>query len=471
MAISLTRDIAHTRTMCPTFTEMLDPSRIDPDLRRRAIAAKNTDPLDPVNFFNITWKDEADEVQHFVLPEALTGVAAPIVCLYGKEFPTGSHKVGATYSTLVEQLVTGAVEPGRHVTVWPSTGNYGIGGAWVGGRMGFESVVVLPAEMSTERFERIQAYGGRIIATPGGESNVKEIYDKCKELTAGNPTLVRVMNQFEALSNYRFHSYVTGGSAAELAETLMTRGIGKGRVAAFVSAMGSAGTIGAGDTLKERWPDCRIIGLEPIQCPTLYQNGYGNHDIQGIGDKHATWIHNVLNMDAIMCLDDLSCKLGLQLLVETAGQELLRSAGIMAEQATYLRSYIGISGICNILGAIKTAKYFGFNKDDLIITVCTDSIDRYHSVLARLTKEHGAMDHHEAACRLKRIFHGQGLDWIEEGTMVNRERWHNIKYYTWVEQQGKSITELDAQRSQAWWQEQRSLVTETDRRIATWRQM
>jgi len=447
----------------PTFEEMLHPQTIAPDIRRRALAAREADPLDPINLFNITWRDPQGRIYYHVLPKELTGVAAPIVVLYSKDFPTGSHKVGAAYSVLIEKQLFGEVDPYVHTLVWPSTGNYGIGGAWVGCRMGFKSVVVLPEGMSQERFRQIESYGATVIKTPGCESNVKEIYDKTWELRQ-DPN-VRVLNQFEVMGNYRFHYYVTGNTIVELAAELATQGIGNGRVAAFVSAMGSAGTIAAGDRLKQVWPEHKIVGLEPIQCPTLYSNGYGSHDIQGIGDKHATWIHNVLNMDAIMCLDDVECKKGLQLLTEEAGWRAMRCYGVPEASVQTMATIFGISGVCNVLGAIKTAKFYGFGPRDLIVTICTDAIDRYHSVMADLTQRYGPMDDTEAAVRLVSIFHSQKTDWIREGTREARRQWHNLKYYTWVEQQGKTVAELDAQLDPAWWVQHQEMVGEIDRRL------
>lgn len=298
---------------------------------------------------------------------------------------------------------------------------------------------------------------------------MKEIYDKCHELTAKDPSLIRVMNQFEQFGNYRFHAYVTGNSVAELARSLGEQGVGSGKAAAYVSSMGSAGTIAAGDTLKEIWPDHKIVGLEPVQCPTLYCNGYGGHDIQGIGDKHVTWIHNVTNMDALICIDDVECKLGLQMLTEEQGKAALRAAGADGDAVEKLSQIVGISGVCNILGAIKTAKHFDFGPEDLVVTVCTDNIARYHSVMADLTAQHGPMDETVAANRLASIFHGQKLDWIQDGTPLARARWHNLKYFTWVEQQGKTVDELNAQRSQDYWRAKRAEVAQTDRLIDEYR--
>lgn len=448
----------------PTFEEMLHPLTIDPAVRRRAVAARTADPLDPINLYNISWRDlENGNLRYAVLPHALTGVEAEVVVLYGREFPTGAHKVGAAYSVLVELTLAGEVDPARHTVVWPSTGNYGIGGAWVGGRMGTRSIVVLPAGMSEERFQRIEHYGGTVIKTPGSESNVKEIYDKTWELRR-DPN-IRILNQFEVMGNYRFHYHVTGNSIVELAAELQQRGIGRGRVAAFCSAIGSAGTIAAGDRVKQVFPEAKTIGLEPIQCPTLYNNGYGAHEIQGIGDKHVTWIHNVQNMDAIMCIDDMECVRGLQLLAEEPGQRLLERLAVPAAEVQLLSGIFGISGVCNVLGAIKTARHYGLGKGEVIVTICTDAIDRYHSVLANLTRDQGPMTETVAAARLASIFHGCKTDWIKDGTPDVRRQWHNLKYYTWVEQQGKTVQELDAQLDPAWWLAHQGRVSEIDAAI------
>lgn len=451
----------------PTFEEMLHPHRIDPAIRARAAEARRNAPLDPINLFNITWRDSADRICYVVLPHGLTGIEADIVLLYAKDFPTGSHKVGAAYSVLLEKELFGEVDPAKHTLVWPSTGNYGIGGAWVGGRMGCKSIVVLPEGMSRERFELIESYGAQIIRTSGSESNVKEIYDKTKELRASDPN-IRILNQFEVMGNYRFHYHVTGNTLVELAAELKTQGIGQGRIDAFCSAMGSGGAIAAGDRLKQVFPGHLIVGLEPIQCPTLYNNGYGVHDIQGIGDKHVTWIHNVHNMDALMCIDDIASKKGLQLLSEEAGKRaLVERYGVDAALAEKMSTLFGISSICNILGAIKTAKQFGLGKGDVVATISTDALDRYHSVMDDMRARFGRLDEAAAVGRVEGVFHSATTDWVQIGTAENRTRWHNLKYYTWVEQQGKSVEELDAQRDPAWWLSHQALITEIDQRLLT----
>jgi cysteine synthase len=453
----------------PTFEEMLHPHKIASSVREQALDALKNDPLHPINLFNITWRNADNHVNYVLLPRELTGVKANIVVLYGREFPSGSHKVGAAYSVLLEKEMFGEVDPAVHTLVWPSTGNYGIGGAWVGGRMGCKSLVVLPEGMSRERFERIERYGASVIKTFGSESNVKEIYDETKRLRASDPN-IRILNQFEQMGNYRFHYHVTGNTIVELVAELKDAGIGQGKVAAFVWAMGSAGTNAAADRLKQLFPDCKHVGLEPIQCPTLYNNGYGSHDIQGIGDKHVTWIHNVLNMDALMCIDDVACKKGLQLLAEPLGREILvKRYGADEALIEKLGSLFGISGICHILGAIKTAKFYDLGEDEIVVTAATDSLDRYYSVMDEMAAHYGKLDEAAAVGRIEGVFHAASTDWVLEGTPAVRERWHNLKYYTWVEQQGKSVQELDAQRDPAWWIAHQQKVHEIDVRLSALR--
>ncbi|NUQ05272.1 MAG: pyridoxal-phosphate dependent enzyme [Anaerolineae bacterium] len=443
---------------------MLHPETIEPSVRAKALEAKSRDPLDPINLFNITWRDEHNKIYYVVLPHELTGVEAEIVVMYGRRFPSGSHKVGAAYSVLLEKEMFGEVDPSTHTLVWPSTGNYGIGGAWVGGRMGCKSIVVLPEGMSRERFQRIESYGASIIKTYGTESNVKEIYDETHRL-AKDPN-VRILNQFAEMGNYRFHYYVTGNTLIELTAELQQRGIGNGKIAGFAWAMGSGGTNAAADRIKQVFPDARNVALEPIQCPTLYNNGYGSHDIQGIGDKHVTWIHNVWNVDAVMCIDDMTCKKGLQMISEEVGREtLVKRFGADPAVVAQLGELFGISGICNMLGAIKTAKYYRLGRGEVIVTAAADSLDRYYSVMDEMRAHYGALDEAAACGRIEGVFHAATTDWVSAGTRESRERWHNLKYYTWVEQQGKTVQELDAQRDPEWWLGHQAKVQEIDARL------
>jgi cysteine synthase len=431
---------------------MRDPSLLTEVQRERARDARAR-PLDPLNLWNLSWKAEG-AVPHVVLPEALTGVRAPIVVLSGRRFPTGSHKVGPAYAILMEKQLEGACAPGEQTLVFPSTGNFGIGGAWVGPRMGYRSLVVLPEEMSVERFEKIKGYGAEVVATPGSESNVKEIYDEVRRLRATPEN--RILNQFEEFANYRFHFHCTAAAALEVVRGLSLR------AAAFVSAMGSAGTIAAGEAIRREFPGAAIVAVEPVQCPTLYDVGFGSHRIEGIGDKHVTWIHNVWATDLLVCVDDQECLEGLQLLEQ--GAETLIDEGVAAPVAQKLAGFFGVSGVCNVLAAIKAARHYGLGTSDALVTVATDGFDRYPSVVERLEREQGRMDAEVARRRLAAI-RRQRPDQVLEGTRAVRRRWHNQKYFTWVEQQGKRVAELRALEDPDFWRAQQERAHEIDKRV------
>lgn len=436
----------------PTYAEMRDPSLLPVELRGKARQARSR-PLDALNLWNIAWK-AGGTLTYTVLPELLTGVAAPIVVLSGRGFPTGSHKVGAAYAILAEKQLAGECRPGQHTLVFPSTGNFGIGGAWVGPRLGYRSVVVLPAEMSAERYRMIEGYGAEVVTTPGSESNVKEVYDKVRELR--QEPHVRVLNQFEEFANYRFHYHCTAAAVMELARALRLQ------MGAFVSAMGSAGTLAAGEGIKAQHPGAAIVAVEPVQCPTLYEVGFGAHRIEGIGDKHVTWIHNVWATDLLVCVDDQACLEGLQLLQE--GGETLEAEGITPELVQAWTGMFGVSGVANVLGAIKAARHYGLRPDQGVFTVATDGFDRYPSVLQRLNDDLGPMTREDARRRLS-IFTNQKLDYVLEGTRAVRRRWHNQKYFTWVEQQGRTPAELREQEDPAFWIAQQEKAGEVDRAI------
>jgi cysteine synthase len=452
-----------TTVLFPTFEELLHPDTVDAAIRERAAMVRVDAPLDPINLFNINWQrppspgergaggeGEKSQTNYFVMPHALTGVDAEIVVMVAKDFPTGSHKVGPAYSVMAEKFVSGEIEPGKHTLVFPSTGNYGIGGSWVGPRAGFRSLVILPAGMSRERFEKIEGYGATYTKTYGSESNVKEIYDECNRLTREHGDTMKIMNQFSEMGNYRFHWHVTGNTIVELEKELSAR-LGTRGISAYCSAMGSAGTIAAGDRLKQVFPHCKIVGLEPTQCPTLYNNGYGSHEIQGIGDKHVTWIHHVTNMDGLACVDDIECLRITHVFTRDVGVEtLVKRYGVSEADALAIKNIFGISGVCNLIGAIKTARHFSLGKRDVIVIPATDNNERYESVMQHWDTHHGL---NEAAVesRIGGILRHQKTDWFLDGTPDNRKRWHNLKYYTWVEQQGKTVEALDAQLSEDWW--------------------
>ncbi len=430
----------------PTFEEQKYPEKIDPRIKEKL---KNTGlwDINSYNLFRITWKNEPRKtgglygrVNFLELPKALTGVAARIVALVGKWFPTGAHKVGATFGCLVPRLVTGQFDPTSQKAVWPSTGNYCRGGAYNAELLSCESIAILPEGMSQERFEWLSEVAGEVIPTPGTESNVKEIFDKCWELKATRKNIM-IFNQFDEFGNHLWHYDVTGHAMQEVLEQIMRP---KDRYAGVTVTTGSAGTIGCGDYLKKLYPTSKIAAGEALQCPTLLNNGFGTHRIEGIGDKHVPWIHNIRNTDLVIAIDDNNVMGIIRLFNEPAGQDYLKEQGVPAGIIEQL-PVMGISSIGNMLQAIKFAKYFDLTERDIILTVFTDSMELYGSRLAELEAEFGPYEKLDAAIDYHKNLLAVTTDYMLELTYTEKKRIHHLKYYTWIEQQGKDVEELNAQ--------------------------
>ena len=452
----------------PTYAQMRNPELV-PDNIRNKLSNIGLWDLNPLNLFRITWKNEPvksgggyGEVNHLILPKSLTGVDAKIVVLIGKYFPTGAHKVGATFGPLVEKVITGRFDPTTQKALWPSTGNYCRGGAYDGYLLGCPSIAVLPEEMSQERFDWLEKVGAEVIRTPGGESNVKEIYDKVKQLQAERGDEIVVLNQFDEIGNALWHYAVTGPAMQEIFQSKFDD---KHNLRALFLTQGSAGTLGSGDYLKTKYPTIKVGAGEALQCPTLLYNGYGFHRIEGIGDKHVPWIHNMKNTDMVAAIDDEMVMNLLRLFNEDEGHQFLSENGISTEIIDMLDLF-GISSIANIVGAIKMAKYYEMNENDVVFTVATDSMEMYQSRLAethenigKYTATHAAVDYHS---RLLEI----GTDNLLETSYYDRKRMHNLKYFTWVEQQGKTVDELNAQwYDENYWTSQYAKVDKWDELI------
>ena len=430
----------------PTFKQMRDPSLIPDDVKQQLVGVGLWD-LDPINLFRISWHNEPTPtgggfggVNYFEIPPEISGVAARIIILEGKWFPTGAHKVGAAFGCLAPRLVTGQFNPVTQKAVWPSTGNYCRGGAYDSNLLGCESIAILPEGMSTERFSWLESVAGEIIKTPGSESNVKEIFDKCNELRASGEDLM-IFNQFDEFGNYLWHYSVTGPAMEEVINEVMGEG---DRFAGVMLTTGSAGTIASGDYLKQKFPGSKIAAGEAVQCPTMIYNGFGEHRIEGIGDKHIPWIHNVRNTDVAMGLDDEASVSLIRLFNDPAGRAYLADQGVSDDVIEKL-PLLGISGVGNMLMAIKFAKYYELTGNDVVVTVGTDSMEMYQSRLAELNAERGELTELDAVATYHRHLLGQGIDHVAELGYYDRKRIHNLKYYTWVEQQGKTYDEIQAQ--------------------------
>ncbi len=425
----------------PTMAEMKDPTLVPGKIKKKLESVGLWD-IDPLNLFRITWKNDHEtglynQGNWMEFPPELTGVDCRIIGLVGKWFPTGAHKVGAAYGCLVPRLITGAFDPTTQKAVWPSTGNYCRGGAFDSHLLACDSIAILPEEMSRERFEWLKSVAGEVIATPGCESNVKEIYDKCWEIRRTRPECV-IFNQFDEFGNAQWHYHMTGGIIQEIYQKIARPGE---RLASYVSATGSAGTIAAGDYLRTLHPDLIVAASEALQCPTLLRCGFGGHRIEGIGDKHVPWIHNPRNTDFVVAVDDQQCMDLMRLFNDPVGLAYLESNGIPAELTGQLH-LLGISSISNLVSAIKTAKYYEMDGKDVIFTSLTDSMEMYESRMVEHRQEFGDYTEVRAAADFARWLLGTEADHVKELGYKDRKQIHNFKYFTWVEQQAKDVEDL-----------------------------
>ena len=456
----------------PRFSELADPSRI-PAAVRSSLGSVAPDAVDPRNLFRVHWHNAADrrslvEVpEHLVLAPTLTGVEARIVVALGDRFPMiAAHKVLAAFGCLAPRVVTGQFDPTAHRAIWPSTGNYCRGGVAISRLMDCHGVAVLPEGMSRERFEWLERWvmgPSDIIRTPGVESNVKEIYDECHRL-AEDPANV-IFNQFSEFGNHLVH-YLCTGTALERMMRAMWEREPDLRPAAFVSATGSAGTIGAGDYLKERFGSL-VVAVEALECPTMLTNGFGEHNIQGIGDKHVPLIHNVMNTDVVVGVSDRATD-GLGVLFGTdMGRRYLAERRRVPASVLQGLDGLGLSSIANVLGAIKVAKFYRMGPGDVILTVATDGASMYGTERAKvIARDHGGhFDQLAAAETFGAHVLGVTTDHVRELTTAERERIFNLGYFTWVEQQGVSLEDFVARRDQAYWRGLRELLPAWDELI------
>jgi cysteine synthase len=443
----------------PTWSELANPDLISDNIVN-SVKSVDPDAPDASNLWRVHWFNDASRTGrvtvpgHVVLPEVLTGVKAPIVVLLGRRFPMiGAHKVLAAYACLVPRLVTGQIDPAHDRAIWPSTGNYCRGGVAISRILGCRGVAVLPAGMSAERFEWLARWvsdPSDIIRTPGTESNVKEIYDKCAELARDKDNVI--LNQFSEFANYLIHYHCTGAAFDQVFTHLKSGNAGY-RLKAFVSATGSAGTIAAGDRLKAKHGTL-ICAAEAVECPTMLNNGYGEHNIQGIGDKHIPLIHNVMNTDFVAGVTDLASDSLNALFHGNAGRGYLTGRRKIDPSLVSNFDDIGISGFANIVAAIKLAKHYDLGADDVIMTVATDSAQLYASERQNFIKRRypDGFDEVNAGEVFSRHLEGVVDDHVLELTHTERKRIFNLGYYTWVEQQGVSIEDFDRRKDQKFWQ-------------------
>jgi cysteine synthase len=456
----------------PTLAQLAGTAPI-PAAITQALADVAPDAAHPLNLFRVHWYNGADRrarvavPEHVVLPRALTGVDSPIIVAFGDRFPMiRAHKVLAAYGCLVPRLVTGQFDPARHRAVWPSTGNYCRGGVAISRILGCRGVAVLPEGMSAERFHWLEAWvadRADIIRTVGTESNVKEIYDACAALDRDPGNVI--FNQFAEYANHLVHYQCTGRALDEVFAAVHAQRPGL-RLAAFVSATGSAGTIGAGDHLKELH-GARIVAAEALECPTMLYNGFGEHNIQGIGDKHIPLIHNVTNTDVVSAVSDRATDELNVVFNRDVGRAALADRGVPAEVIAALAD-LGLSSVCNVIAAIKTARRLGLGAHDAIVTVATDGAEMYASEIDRAIARRfgGRFDRAAAERALDEHLVHPSTEHTHPLSPTDRDRIFNLGYFTWVEQQGVPLADFERRRSQAFWIDLRAALPVWDRLIA-----
>jgi cysteine synthase len=444
----------------PTFAQLAEPSTFD-----HVGSTGDADPQgpDPRNLWRVHWYNDLSGgrvtvPEHVVLPTELTGVDSPIIVVFGDRFPMiTAHKVLAAYACLAPRVVTGQFDATRHRAIWPSTGNYARGGIAISRIMASRGVAILPAGMSQERFDWLGRWCENpdedVIRTVGTESNVKEIYDACNALATDPGNFI--LNQFSEFGNHLAHYLVTGRALGHVFETVREASGRDLRLAAFTSATGSAGTIAAGDWLKDGY-DAKIVAVEALECPTLLENGYGEHNIQGIGDKHIPLIHNVMNTDVVCAVSDVATD-ELDVLWNTdEGRRLLSGRGVPNDVIDAL-AHFGLSSTCNVLAAIKTARLLDLGPDDAIVTVATDGGAMYPSERAKTITTRYAGDYRDvdAAEAFGRHLGGASTEHMIETTEADRRRIFQLGYYTWVEQQGTPFELFEQRKGQAFWRDLR----------------
>ncbi len=467
-----TIEVARERNIViPTFEQMKNPELI-PDSIKQELNDIGLWEIHPRNLFRITWKNEPNpdgglygDVNYVELPSELTGVKARIFCVVGKWFPTGAHKVGATFGCLAPRLTTGQFDPVNQIAVWPSTGNYCRGGAYDAALLGCDSIAILPEEMSPERFEWLSKVAGEVFTTPGGEADIKAIFDKCWELRK-DPAYkdkIVIFNQFDEYGNHLWHYQVTGGAMAEVLNAELKEGQ---QLAATILTSGSSGTLASGDRMKDLFPGSKLAVGEALQCPTLLENGYGSHRIEGIGDKHVPWVHNVRNTDTIVAIDDEDCMRLVRFFNEPVGRDFLKERGVDPQVVDNL-DLMGISGIANVLGCIKYAKKYELTENDALMTVWTDSMELYNSRLEEMRQNKVEYTEQDAARAYEKSILDQNTANILDLQHEDKRRIHNLKYFTWIEQQEKQLEELDEQwqRWPAFWDEIHGQAEDIDQLI------
>ena len=454
----------------PKISELCNPHTVDKNIINK-LKTVDKDAMDPLNLFRVHWFNNRDHIgfskvpEHVVLPNEFTGVEAKIIVNVGRLFPLiAAHKVLAAYGCLLPRILNGDFDYSKQKAVWPSTGNYCRGGVAISRILGLKSVAILPEGMSKERFDWLDKWvedPKDIIKTSGTESNVKEIFDACNKLKKDPKN--DIIDQFTEYYNYSIHRAVTGPSFEK--SFLQVKKDSNLNARFYVCASGSSGTLAAGDYLKNSLGTLTAV-VEALECPTLLKNGYGEHNIQGIGDKLVPLIHNVMNTDFVVDVSDKATdNLNLVFNTKIGKEYLINKLGLKNSLVNTLPEF-GLSSIANIIASIKLAKYMNLGKEDAIITVATDGADLYLSELEKTKNNYqGAFDNAACSNIYKKYLKEIDSDNMLELSQNDKERIFNLGYYTWVEQQGVNLSDFEKRRDQQFWLDHYNRMLSLDDRI------
>ena len=454
----------------PKISELCNPHTVNKNIINK-LKTVDKDAMDPLNLFRVHWFNNGDHVgfskvpEHVVLPNEFTGVEAKIIVNVGRLFPLiAAHKVLAAYGCLLPRILNGDFDYSKQKAVWPSTGNYCRGGVAISRILGLKSVAMLPEGMSKERFDWLDRWvedPKDIIKTSGTESNVKEIFDACNKLKKDPKN--DIIDQFTEYYNYSIHRAVTGPSFEK--SFLQVKKDSNLNARFYVCASGSSGTLAAGDYLKNSLGTLTAV-VEALECPTLLKNGYGEHNIQGIGDKLVPLIHNVMNTDFVVDVSDKATdNLNLVFNTKIGKEYLINKLGLKNSLVNTLPGF-GLSSIANIIASIKLAKYMNLGKEDAIITVATDGADLYLSELEKTKNNYqGAFDNAACSNIYKKYLKKIDSDNMLELSQNDKERIFNLGYYTWVEQQGVNLSDFEKRRDQQFWLDHYNRMLSLDDRI------
>ena len=277
------------------------------------------------------------------------GQKARIAVKLEKSNPGGSVKDRIALAMIEDAEAKGVLKPGATI-IEPTSGNTGVGLAWVGVAKGYRTILTMPETMSVERRNLLKAYGAELVLTPGAEG-MKGAIRKAEELRDATPGAV-ILGQFVNPANPAVHERTTGEEIWKDTD---------GEVSIFVAGVGTGGTVsGAGRTLKRHNPSVKVYAVEPSTSPVLSGGAPGKHGIQGIGPGFVPQTYDAGTVDKVLTVST---------------EEAFESARFLSRKKGIL---VGISSGAAFHAAAELSR-LPENEGKLIVAVLPDTGERYLS--------------------------------------------------------------------------------------------